>query len=114
MHAPFELRQLAGLRGIGRSPELPVYLSDLGRQFADNLACCGCLVVPLRDGAEQWDWTPIAGLEVILAFRCPASGWAREVAVAVKQSRPRWLRVIDWTAPRGERYSPVVPTWGNA
>lgn len=109
-----ELSELGALRSQGKSPQLPVYVTDLRGPFADNLRDVGCFVIRLWRESESWDWTPVAGLEVIMAFHAPASRYALDVARAIKRARPRWLRVIDWTAPHGEQWSPIMPTWGRA
>ena len=107
MRAPFELTDLAGYRAQGRAPELPVFISDFGRVFGENLTGAGSLVIPVWDlqAATTWDWSPIAGLEVLLALRDAASARARMFARALKAHSPRGLYCIDWTARPGERLS---------
>lgn len=109
-----ELSDLGALRAQGKAPVLPVYVTDLRGPFAANMRDVGCMVIRLRPESPSWNWTPLAGLAVIMAFDAPASRYALDVARAIKAAQPRWLRVIDWTAPAGEQWSPVMPTWGRA
>lgn len=112
MRAPFELTSLSTYRAQGRAPDLPVFLSDLGQPFAGNLTGSGALVIPLWDlqAASLLDWSPIAGLEVMLALRDPTSTNAHLFARSVKAHSPRAFYVFDWSAPWGERISAMMPT----
>jgi hypothetical protein len=83
-----ELESLRQSRRRGQSPALPVIVTDefLTRQ---SMADVGCVVVSVhRD--EPRDWSPLAGLDVILIFRKPAE--RRELARAIREARPRRLR----------------------
>jgi hypothetical protein len=103
------LSDLAAERARGRSPVLPVLVSDLGEPFAANLAGAGAWVLPVWGDAKGWNWPPVCGLDVILALRDPGSAWSRDLALAIREARPRRLTVIDWSAPLGERLSPTLP-----
>jgi hypothetical protein len=111
MRVPFELTTLGTYRAQGRAPDLPVFLSDLGQTFAGNLTDSGALVIPLwgLQAATAWDWSSIAGLEVMLALRDPTSAKACMFARSVKAHSPRALYVFDWAAPLGERISAMMP-----
>ena len=103
------LPALAAARAAGVAPGLPVFVTDMGL-FARNVAGAGAWVVAVAPGADAWDWSPLAGLEVILMFNDPTTPDARRVAVTVRDvGRPRRLTVYDPSAPFGERLSAVMP-----
>jgi type 1 fimbria pilin len=106
MHA---LSSLAGFRRQGRAPALPVLVTDLREPFTSNLTGCGAMVIEVWKDAHAWNWSALAGLEVILAFRDPSSDWAKGLALAIRDARPRDLTCIDWSSPMGERMSSVMP-----
>lgn len=103
------LSDLTDVRRSGRAPALPVVVSDLGEPFAANLAGAGAWLLPVYGEAATWDWSPLCGLDVILALRSPSSPWSRDLALTIRAARPRRLRVIDWTAPMGERLAAMLP-----
>ena len=103
------LSDLADVRCSGRAPALPVVVSDLGEPFAANLAGAGAWLLPVYGEAATWDWSPLCGLDVILALRAPASAWSRELARVVREARPRRMQCIDWSAPCGERLAAMLP-----
>lgn len=106
MQAPYELRLLAAYRGRGQSPQLPVFVTTMGYLFVSNIRASGAYVIPVRDiaAAPQWNWAPVAGLEVILSLHVSNV----ELARAVASGRPRRLRYIDWSAPLGERITAIM------
>jgi hypothetical protein len=105
MHA---LSSLAGFRRQGKAPALPVFVTDLREPFTSNLTGCGCMVIEVWQGPD-WNWSALAGLEVILAWRNPSSDFSRKTALAIRDANPRDLTSIDWSAPYGEQMSSVMP-----
>jgi hypothetical protein len=106
MHA---LSSLAGFRRQGKAPALPVLVTDLREPLTSNLTGCGCMVIEVWGDAHQWNWSALAGLEVILALRNPSSDFSRKTALAIRDAHPRDLTSIDWSAPYGEQMSSVMP-----
>jgi hypothetical protein len=103
------LSDLAVYRKQGRAPALPVFVSDIREPFKSNLTGCGCMVIEVWGDAPQWNWSALAGLEVILALRNPSSDFSRKTALAIRDAHPRDLTSIDWSAPYGEQMSSVLP-----
>lgn len=106
MQAPYELRQLSSYRVRGQAPQLPVFVTTFGYTFVSNLRGAGAFVIPVRDiaSAPAQNWSPLSGLDVILALYQPEL----ELALAIKAARPRRLRGVDWSAPLGERLSVML------
>jgi hypothetical protein len=102
------LSSLAVSRKQGRAPALPVFVTDLREPFTSNLTGCGCMVIEVWQGPD-WNWSALAGLEVILAWRNPSSDFSRKTALAIRDARPRDLTSMDWDAPYGEQRSSVMP-----
>jgi hypothetical protein len=97
------LSDLGHLRRRGQSPALPVFVTDIG-SLAQNLREIGAMVVWATPDSKNWDWRPVAGLEVVLAL-----GFTyRELAAKVKEANPRRLLAVDWSAPTGERLTATV------
>jgi hypothetical protein len=97
------LSDLGHLRRRGQSPALPVFVTDIG-SLAHNLREIGAMVVWATPDSKNWDWRPVAGLEVILAL-----GFTyRELAERVRDANPRRLLAVDWSAPTGERLTATI------
>lgn len=89
MPAPFELRQLADLRRLGKAPAWPIFITD-SWEFARRMRDLGALAIRPN---EECDWTPLAGMDVILAF----PDWPENTARmrAIRDARPRRLRLLE-------------------
>lgn len=87
MPAPFELRQLADLRRLGKAPGLPVFITD-NWQFARQIRELGALAIVPND---ECNWAPLAGMDVILAF----PDWPENTVKmrAIRDANPRRLRI---------------------
>lgn len=112
MPAPFELQALAHLRSRLNSPDFPVFVTD-DWQFAAKLDDLGCLAIRVKPAEDhECDWSPIAGLRVVLAqWRTPLDVESR-LASALLAARPAlfetlrrscWADVVydadgEWTA----------------
>lgn len=99
MTAPFELLALAKLRSRLQSPSMAVFVTD-DWSFAAKLEDLGCLAIRVKP-AEHHDcnWSPIAGLHVILAqWRTPLAGDSRlaSALLAAKPSMFETLRRCCW------------------
>lgn len=99
MQIPFKLQALAALRARLRAPTMAVFVTDNWR-FSARLEALGCLAIlanPLEDHA--CDWSPIAGLHVILAqWKTPLADESRlaSALLAAKPSLFETLRRNCW------------------
>jgi len=107
MRMPYDLYQLGEIRAQGRSPGLPVMLSAMGGEFAQNLTAVGAVVIPIWHESPEWDWSPLAGLAVLIVPR-ETPDWLWALFQSVREARPRWVRVYDSTAPMGERITALL------
>lgn len=94
MPTPSELQALAVLRARQLSPSMAVFVTDDWR-FAEKLADLGCLAVRVRPSEDHaCDWSPVAGLHVVLAqWRTPMAQEAR-LAQALLVAKPAVMETL--------------------
>ena len=94
MQAPNELQALAKLRSRSQSPRMSVFVTD-DWQFAAKLDDLGCLAIRARPSEDHaCDWSPLAGLHVILAqWRIPLAKESR-LAAALLGARPSLMETL--------------------
>lgn len=92
MRAPFELETLARLRSSGQAPVLPVWITN-NRMLGENLKRAGVLVIYVVSDHFACDWSPLAGLEVFLALSFADTPVGARLAIAIRNSHPRGLRL---------------------
>src|SRR5688572_13906460 len=90
MRAPSELALLAWYRSRGQAPELTAFITDLGETFVNNIREAGAPAVRAwnLEEAAMWNWSCVAGLDVILAIRDPSSLAAILFARVLKAASP--------------------------
>jgi hypothetical protein len=94
MQTPFELQALAKLRSRLQAPRMTVFVTD-DWSFAEKLDGLGCLAIRVRPADHhECDWSPIAGLHVILAqWRTPLAEESR-LASALLSAKPSLLETL--------------------
>lgn len=94
MPTPSELQALAHLRSRLHSPDFPVFVTD-DWQFAAKLEDLGCLAIRVRPAEDHaCDWSPIAGLRVVLAqWRTPLAKESR-LASALLAAKPALFETL--------------------
>lgn len=95
MPTPFELQALAHLRARLNSPDFPVFVTD-DWLFAAKLDDLGCLAIRVKLAEDHaCDWSPLAGLRVVLAqWRTPLATESR-LASALLAANPALLERVD-------------------
>jgi hypothetical protein len=100
MPAPFELQALAKLRSRLQSPTMAVFVTD-DWGFAAKLEDLGCLAIRVKPAEDHaCDWSPLAGLQVILAqWRTPLEIESRlgSALLAANPSLFETLRRCCWS-----------------
>jgi hypothetical protein len=91
MPTPSDLRVLAALRHRGQCPALSVMVADDWR-WQSVLEDLGVLVVRVQPGDHDADWSPLAGLAVIL---CQWRNVGAELAQAILAANPIRLELLD-------------------
>jgi hypothetical protein len=94
MQTPFELQALAQLRSRLHAPSMAVFVTD-DWSFAAKLDDLGCLAIRVAPSEHHaCDWSPIAGLHVILAqWRVPLAHESR-LASALLAANPSMLEAL--------------------
>lgn len=88
MQTPFNLIQLRELRRHGKSPGLPVFLTNRH----DWTAQFGAMSIYVKNSDSEQDWQAVAGLDVILDLP-QTPGWT-PLMKSVREAHPRRLRVL--------------------
>lgn len=94
MQTPFELQALAKLRSRLRSPTMAVFVTDEW-SFAAKLEDLGCLTIRVRPSEDHaCDWSPVAGLHVILAQWRTSLETESRLASALLAANPSMLETL--------------------
>lgn len=94
MPAPFELQALAHLRSRLHAPTFTVFVTD-DWGFATKLEDLGCLAIRVHASQDHdCDWSPIAGLHVILAQWRTALAKEMRLASALLAARPALFETL--------------------
>jgi hypothetical protein len=106
MRAPFELRMLAELRARGQAPKLPIWLVN-DRVFAKRIIDSGELAILIV--SDQWscDWSPLAGLAVIISTSFDATPVGTRLALAIRDAKP--YSVWTWSSRHGFSTMAMAP-----
>jgi len=97
MPAPSELQALAILRSRQLAPAMTVFVTDDWR-FAGKLDDLGCLAIRVRPTEDHaWDWSPVAGLHVILAQWRTSLAQDARLAQALLTANPAVLETLRQT-----------------
>lgn len=94
MPAPSELQALAFLRSRQQVPAMAVFVTDDWR-FAAKLEDLGCLAVRVRPSEDHGcDWSPVAGLHVVLAQWRTGLAQESRLAQALLFARPAIMETL--------------------
>lgn len=102
MPTPSDLRTLAALRHRGQCPALTVMVADDWR-WQSVLEDLGVMVIRIQPGDHDADWSPLAGLGVIL---CQWRVAGAEMAQAILAANPLRFELLD-TRPQRVRSTVV-------
>ncbi len=96
MPTPSDLRVLAALRHRGQCPTLSVMVTDEWR-WQSVLESLGMMVIRVQAGDSGADWSPLAGLGVIL---CQWRTSGPELAQAILAANPLRFELLDVRPPK--------------
>lgn len=107
MKQPLGLALLAQLRRLGQAPELAVIVTDDWRYvpLAEEI---GALAIYAKPEHHACDWSPIAGLFVILIANRSSSSAIADLSTALLRANPSRLEALTrsglrlvWDAEKG-------------
>jgi len=87
---PWNLRRLRQLRADHQAPAMPIFVVP-NRRDEDRFTALGALAINCRPADHDADWSPVAGLDVILVLP-EYSEWTELVLAVRDKGRPRMLR----------------------